>query len=59
MKKVTTKDIGGDVVKDNAQYFLKDNAFGNNLILSSTFKSKSNRKRRNAGQEEVYMNHRR
>ena len=37
MKKVTIKDIGGEVVKDNAQYLLKDNAFGNNLILSSTF----------------------
>ena len=36
MKKVTIKDIGGDVVKDNAQYLLKDNAFGNTLILSST-----------------------
>ena len=37
MKRVTIKDIGGEVIKDNAQYLLKDNAFGNNLILSSTF----------------------
>ena len=37
MKKVTIKDVGGDVIKDNATYLLKDNAFGNNLVLSSTF----------------------
>ena len=57
MKKVTIKDIGGEVVKDNAQYLLKDNAFGNNLILSSTF-LRANQKttgHTHAGQEEVYM----
>ena len=57
MKKVTIKDIGGEVVKDNAQYLLKDNAFGNNLILSSTF-LRANQKTNghtHAGQEEVYM----
>ena len=32
MKKVTIKDIGGEVIKDNATYLLKDNAFGNNSI---------------------------
>ena len=37
MEKVNIKDIGGKVIKDNATYLLKDNAFGNNLILSSTF----------------------
>ena len=37
MKKVTIKDIGGDVIKDNEVYKLKDNPFGNNLTLSSTF----------------------
>ena len=31
MKKVTIKDIGGDVIKDNEVYKLKDNSFGNNL----------------------------
>ena len=36
MKKVTIKDIGGKIIKDNATYLLKDNAFGNNLVLSST-----------------------
>ena len=57
MKKVTIKDIGGEVVKDHAQYVLKDNAFGNNLILSSTF-LRANQKTNghtHAGQEEVYM----
>ena len=44
MKKVTIKDIGGEALKDNAQYLLKDNAFGNNLILSSIFKSKPNKR---------------
>ena len=37
MIKVSMKDVGGETIKDNAQYVLKDNAFGNNLILSSTF----------------------
>ena len=37
MKQVTMNDIGGKVIKDTAQYLLKDNAFGNNLVLSSTF----------------------
>jgi len=57
MKKVTIKDIGGDVVKDNAQYLLKDNAFGNNLILSSTFlrSNQCTNGHSHAGQEEVYM----
>ena len=39
MIKVSMKDVGGETIKDNAQYVLKDNAFGNNLILSSTFLS--------------------
>lgn len=57
MKKVTIKDIGGEVVKDNAQYLLKDNAFGNNLILSSTFlrANQSTNGHTHSGQEEVYM----
>ena len=37
MDKVTLKDIGGEIIKDNSVYTLKDNAFGNNLVLSSTF----------------------
>ena len=57
MKKVTIKDIGGEVVKDNAQYLLKDNAFGNNLILSSTFlrANQQTNGHTHKGQEEVYF----
>ena len=57
MKKVTIKDVGGDVIKDNATYLLKDNAFGNNLVLSSTF-LRANQKTNghsHKGQEEVYF----
>jgi len=57
MKKVTIKDIGGEVIKDNATYLLKDNAFGNNLVLSSTF-LRANQKTNghtHKGQEEVYF----
>ena len=51
------KDIGGEVIKDNSTYLLKDNAFGNNLVLSSTF-LRANQKttgHKHEGQEEVYM----
>ena len=57
MKKVTIKDIGGEVIKDNSTYLLKDNAFGNNLVLSSTF-LRANQKTNghtHEGQEEVYF----
>ena len=57
MIKVSMKDVGGETIKDNAQYVLKDNAFGNNLILSSTF-LRANQKtygHAHAGQEEVYF----
>tara|TARA_Y100000385_G_scaffold272235_1_gene312901 strand:+ start:258 stop:590 length:333 start_codon:yes stop_codon:yes gene_type:complete len=57
MKKVTIKDIGGKVVKDNDVYTLQDNNFGNNLTLSSTF-LRANQKTNghtHAGQEEVYF----
>ena len=37
MKQVTIKDIAGEVIKDTDVYTLKDNAFGNKLVLSSTF----------------------
>ena len=36
MKKVQLKMLA-EMSKDNAPYLLKDNAFGNNLVLSSTF----------------------
>lgn len=57
MKRVKIKDIGGEVIKDNAQYLLKDNAFGKNLILSSTFlrANQSTNGHKHEGQEEVYF----
>ncbi len=56
MKRVTIKDIGGEVIKDNDQYTLKDNSFGKNLVLSSTFlrANKQTNGHRHEGQEEVY-----
>ena len=32
----TINDIGGEIVKDNETYLLKDNKTLNNLVLSST-----------------------
>tara|TARA_R110002074_G_scaffold35425_3_gene96635 strand:+ start:1463 stop:1795 length:333 start_codon:yes stop_codon:yes gene_type:complete len=57
MDKVTLKDIGGEVVKDNDVYALQDNKFGNNLTLSSTFlrANKCTNGHTHEGQEEVYM----
>ena len=56
MKKVSIKDVGGEIIKDNEVYTLQDNPFGNNLTLSSTF-LRANQKTNghsHAGQEEVY-----
>ena len=49
-------DIGGEVVKDNETYVLKDNKALNNLVLSSTElkPNQSTRGHAHAGQEEVY-----
>ena len=57
MKQVTIKDIGGEVIKDTDVYTLKDNAFGNKLVLSSTFlrAGQSTNGHDHKGQEEVYM----
>ena len=57
MNKVTMQDIGGKVIKDTDVYTLKDNAFGNKLVLSSTFlrARKETNGHRHQGQEEVYM----
>lgn len=54
--KLNIYDVGGEVVKDNETYLLKDNKTLNNLILSSTdLKSgQSTRGHSHAGQEEVY-----
>ena len=57
MKQVTVKDIGGEIIKDNDQYLLKDNKFGNKLVLSSTFlrANQSTNGHEHKGQEEVYF----
>jgi|TARA_Y100000389_G_scaffold177282_1_gene189399 mannose-6-phosphate isomerase-like protein (cupin superfamily) len=57
VQKVKIEDIGGKVIKDNDQYVLRDNAFGDNLILSSTMlrANQSTNGHTHAGQEEVYF----
>ena len=54
--KVNINDVGGEVVKDNETYVLKDNKTLKNLVLSSTDLKvgQSTRGHRHAGQEEVY-----
>ena len=49
-------DIGGEVVKSNEIYLLKDNKTLSNLVLSSTllYRGQSTRGHRHPGQEEVY-----
>lgn len=53
----TIEDIGGEVVKQDDRYVVKDNKFLNNLILSSTDLNpgKETSGHRHAGQEEVYL----
>lgn len=57
MIKLNEFDIGGEVVKDNETYLLKDNKTLNNLVLSSTklYRGQQTRGHRHAGQEEVYI----
>ena len=57
MQKLNIHDVGGEVVKDNETYLLKDNKTLNNLVLSSTklYRGQSTRGHRHAGQEEVYI----
>lgn len=57
IKKYSIHDVGGEVVKNNEVYLLKDNRDLNNLILSSTqlYPGKHTRGHRHAGQEEVYF----
>lgn len=54
--KVNINDIGGNVVKDNDTYILKDNTTLKNLVVSSTDlkPKKSTRGHKHEGQEEVY-----
>tara|TARA_B100001093_G_C25917090_1_gene631145 strand:- start:29 stop:376 length:348 start_codon:yes stop_codon:yes gene_type:complete len=53
----TIDDIGGEVVKDNEIYLLKDNKTLNNLVLSSTLlrANKQTTGHNHSGQEEVYL----
>jgi oxalate decarboxylase/phosphoglucose isomerase-like protein (cupin superfamily) len=55
--KYNEHDIGGEVVKDNETYLLKDNKTLNNLVLSSTklYRGQATRGHNHAGQEEVYF----
>jgi oxalate decarboxylase/phosphoglucose isomerase-like protein (cupin superfamily) len=50
-------DIGGEVVKDNETYLLKDNKTLKNLVLSSTrlYRGQATRGHSHEGQEEVYF----
>jgi oxalate decarboxylase/phosphoglucose isomerase-like protein (cupin superfamily) len=55
--KYTSHDIGGEIVKDNEVYLLKDNKTLKNLVLSSTclYRGQSTRGHNHVGQEEVYF----
>jgi len=55
--KYNNHDIGGEIVKDNETYLLKDNKILKNLVLSSTklYRGQSTRGHRHSGQEEVYF----
>lgn len=57
MQKLNSHDVGGEIVKDNETYLLKDNRTLKNLVLSSTklYKGQSTRGHRHPGQEEVYF----
>lgn len=54
--KYKISDVGGEIVKDNETYLLKDNKFLKNLVVSSTDLKprQSTRGHRHHGQEEVY-----
>lgn len=50
-------DIGGEIIKDDDTYLIKDNRALNNLVVSSTrlYRGKQTRGHRHPGQEEVYV----
>lgn len=54
--KYNIEDIGGDIIKSNETYILKDNKTLKNLVLSSTelHGHQSTRGHSHEGQEEVY-----
>lgn len=51
------REIGGEIVKDNETYLLRDNKFLKNLVLSSTklHPFQSTRGHKHEGQEEIYF----
>jgi mannose-6-phosphate isomerase-like protein (cupin superfamily) len=55
--KYNTNEIGGEVIKDNETYVLRDNKTLKNLILSQTIlhRNQSTRGHNHTGQEEVYF----
>ena len=55
--KVPTNNIGGEIVKDNETYLLRDNKLLKNLVVSSTLllPGKETRGHSHDGQEEVYF----
>jgi mannose-6-phosphate isomerase-like protein (cupin superfamily) len=57
MKRLTNDNVGGDIVKDNDIYQLKDNTSLKNLVLSSTLlhAGKQTTGHKHEGQEEVYF----
>ena len=57
MKRLTNDNVGGDIVKDNDIYQLKDNTNLKNLVLSSTLlhAGKETKGHKHEGQEEVYF----
>lgn len=57
MNKISLFDIGGEVVKDNDVYLLKDNTRLKNLVVSSTtlHPGQETRGHDHPGQEEVYV----
>ena len=57
MKRLKNENVGGDIVKDNDIYQLRDNTTLNNLVLSSTLlhAGKQTTGHKHEGQEEVYF----
>lgn len=55
--RVKMLNIGGEIVKDNETYLLKDNKFLKNMVLSSTTLRPfhSTRGHKHEGQEEIYF----
>ena len=57
MRRLKNENVGGDIVKDNDIYQLRDNTTLKNLVLSSTLlhAGKQTTGHKHDGQEEVYF----